>query len=94
MQAAIYSSVSLFSQVAPWVFWRCAGLRLHRLRKFQTFWTSGAFPSSASSYRSYSATPLPWHSAFSWAASFFKSGRSPLDFESNYSSQPTAYGGG
>ncbi|WP_422846587.1 DUF1010 domain-containing protein [Acidovorax sp. M2(2025)] len=30
---------------------------------------------------------------FSWAAPVFKSGRSLLAFGSNYSSQPTAYGG-
>ena len=83
MQASIYSSGSPFSQVSPLGFWRCAGLRLHPLRKFQAFLTSSACAESAASYRSCSAAPLSWPSAFSWAAPFFKAGRSLLAFGSN-----------
>jgi len=94
MQAAINSSVSPFSKVSPWGFWRCAGLRLYSLRQFQAFLASSACAASATSYHSCSVAPLPWRSAFAWAAPVFKSGRSLLAFGSNYSSQPTAYGGG
>ena len=39
MQASIYSSVSPFSKVSPWGFWRCAGLCRHAPRQFQAiFW--------------------------------------------------------
>ncbi len=94
MQASIYSSASPISKVSPLGFWRCAGLRLSALRKFQAFLASSACAVSATSYHSCSAAPLPWRSAFSWAAPVFKFGRSLLAFGSNYSSQPTAYGGG
>ena len=94
MQAAINSSASPFSKVSPWGFWRSAGLRLRSLGRFQAFWASGACVASAARYHSCSAAPLPWPSAFSWAAPVFKFGRSLLAFGSNYSSQPTAYGGG
>ena len=57
-------------------------------------WASSACAVSATSYHSCSAAPLPWPSGFSWAAPFFKAGRSLLAFGSNCSSQPTAYGGG
>jgi len=52
MQAAINSSVSPFSKVSPWGFWRCAGLRPHSLRKFQAFLASSACAASATSYHS------------------------------------------
>ena len=94
MQAAIYSSASPISKVSPLGFWRCAGLRLRSLGRFQAFWASGACAVSATSYHSCSAAPLPWRSAFSWAASVFRVGRPLLAFGSNHSSQPTAYGGG
>jgi len=94
MQATIYSGVPPFSKVSPWGFGRCAGLRLHLLRQFQAISASSACAASASSYRSCSAAPLPWRSAFSWAAPIFKSGRAFLAIGSNISSQPTAYGGG
>ena len=94
MQASIYSSASPISKVSPLGFWRCAGLRLSALRKFQAFLASSACAASATSYHSCSAAPLPWPSAFSWAAHVFKSGRPLLAFGSNCSSQPTAYGGG
>ena len=61
---------------------------------FLAFWASSACAASATSYHSSSAAPLPWPSAFSWAAHVFKAGRSLLAFGSNCSSQPTAYGGG
>ena len=94
MQACIDSSASPFSKVSPWEFWRLAGLRLRSLGRFQAFWASGACVASAASYHSCSAAPLPWPSAFSWAAHVFKAGRTLLAFGSNCSSQPTAYGGG
>ena len=94
MQASIYSSASPISKVSPLGFWRCAGLRLSALRKFQAFLASSACAVSAASYHSCSAAPLPWPSAFSWAAPVFKSGHPLLAFGSNCSSQPTAYGGG
>jgi len=94
MQAAIYSSVPPFSKVSSWGFWRCAGLRLHALRKFQAFLAAGACPASAGSYHPCSVAPPRWCNAFSWAAPLSKSGRSLLAIGSNISSQPTAYGGG
>ena len=83
MQARIYSSASPFSKVSLWWFWRSAGLRLRSLGRFQAFWASGACVASAASYHSCSAAPLPWPSAFSWAAHVFKAGRSLLAFGSN-----------
>ena len=83
MQASIYSSASPISKVSPLGFWRCAGLRLSALRKFQAFLASSACAVSATSYHSCSAAPLPWPSGFSWAAPFFKSGRPLLAFGSN-----------
>ncbi|MBJ2164699.1 DUF1010 domain-containing protein [Acidovorax sp. IB03] len=50
---------------------------------FQAFWASSACAASATSYPSCSAAPLPWPSAFSWAAHVFKAGRSLLAFGSN-----------
>ncbi|MFC4474323.1 DUF1010 domain-containing protein, partial [Comamonas denitrificans] len=44
---------------------------------------------SATSYHSCSAAPLPWPSAFSWAAPVFKAGRSLLAFGSNFALKPT-----
>jgi len=94
MQAAINSSVSPFSKVSPWGFWHYTGLRLLASRQFQAFLASTACAASAASYYSCSVAPLPWRSAFAWAAPVFKSGRSLPAFGSNRSSQPTAYGGG
>ena len=94
MQAYIHSSASPLSKVSPLGFWRFAGLRLRSLGRFQAVWASGACAVSATSYHSRNAAPLPWRSAFSWAASVFKAGRPFLAFGSNCSSQPTAYGGG
>ena len=75
MQASIDSNGSPLPEVSPLGFWRCAGLRLSALRKFQACWASGACVASAASYHSCSAAPLPWPSAFSWAAHVFKAGR-------------------
>ena len=50
---------------------------------FLAFWASSACAASATSYPSCSAASLPWPSAFSWAAPFFKAGRSLLAFGSN-----------
>ena len=83
MQASIYSSAPPISKVSPLGFWRCAGLRLHPLRKFQALLASSACVASAASYHSCSAAPLSWPSAFSWAAPFFKSVRPLLAFGSN-----------
>ena len=83
MQASIYSSASPISKVSPLGFWRCAGLRLSALRKFQAFLASSACAVSATSYHSCSAAPLPWPSAFSWAAPLSKSGRLLSAFGSN-----------
>ncbi len=89
MQARIYSSASPFSKVSLWWFWRSAGLRLRLLGRFQAFWASGACAASATSYHSCSAAPLPWPSAFSWAAPLSKSGRFLLAFGSNPAFKPT-----
>ncbi|WP_448254603.1 DUF1010 domain-containing protein [Ottowia oryzae] len=50
---------------------------------FQAFWASSACVSSATSYHSCSTAPLPWPSAFSWAAPLSKSGHLLLAFGSN-----------
>ncbi|MFO1384766.1 MAG: DUF1010 domain-containing protein [Chitinivorax sp.] len=47
------------------------------------FLASSACAASASSYHSCSAARFSWPSAFSWAAPFFKAGRSLLAFGSN-----------
>ena len=91
MQACIDSSASPFSKVSPWEFWRLAGLRLRSLGRFQAFWASGACVASAASYHSCSAAPLPWRSAFSWAASVFKAGRPLLAFGSNSALKRTGF---
>ena len=57
---------------------------------FQAFLASSAFVASATSYHSCSAAPLSWPSAFSWAAPFFKAGRSLLAFGSNSAVKRTA----
>ncbi|WP_448254579.1 DUF1010 domain-containing protein [Ottowia oryzae] len=55
----------------------------HVSKAFQAFLASSACVSSATSYHSCSTAPLPWPSGFSWAAPFFKVGRSLLAFGSN-----------
>ena len=57
---------------------------------FLPFWASSACAASATSYPSCSAPPLPWPSAFSWAAHIFKAGRSLLAFGSNSAVKRTA----
>ena len=91
MQASIYSSVSPFSELSPLGFWRSAGLRLRLLGRFQAFWASSACEASATSYHSCSAAPLPWPSAFSWAAHVFKAGRPLLAFGSNSALKRTGF---
>ena len=49
----------------------------------QAVLASSAFAGSPTHYHSCSAAPLPWRSAFSWAAHVFKAGRSLLAFGSN-----------
>ena len=91
MQASIYSSASPISKVSPLGFWRCAGLRLSALRRFQAFFASSACAVSATSYHSCSAAPLRWPSAFSWAAHVFMAGRSLLAFGSNSALKRTGF---
>ncbi|MBP3981479.1 DUF1010 domain-containing protein [Acidovorax sp. JG5] len=91
MQASIYSNGSPLPEVSPLGFWRCAGLRLHSLRRFQVFLASGACVASAASYHSCSAAPLPWPSAFSWAAHVFNAGRPLLAFGSNSALKRTGF---
>ena len=55
----------------------------HVSKAFQAFLAASACQSSATSYPSCSAAPLPWPSAFSWAAHVCKAGRSLLAFGSN-----------
>ncbi|HAT3758103.1 TPA: DUF1010 domain-containing protein [Citrobacter amalonaticus] len=52
-------------------------------KRFLAFLGSSACAASATSYHSRSTAPLSWPSAFSWAAPFFKAGRSLLAFGSN-----------
>ena len=89
MQATIYSRVLSFSKVSALRFRPLAGLRLLAWCQFQAFLASSACQSSASSYHSCSASPLPWRSAFSWVACVFKSRRSLLAFGSNSAVKPT-----
>ena len=91
MQASIYSSASPISKVSPLGFWRCAGLRLSALRRFQAFFASSACAVSATSYHSCSVASLPWRSAFSWAAHVFKAGRPFLAFGSNSALKRTGF---
>ena len=63
------------ASVYPLGVWHSLGLRLRSLRQVQAFLASGARLSSATCYLSCSAAPLPWPSAFSWAAHVFKAGR-------------------
>ena len=68
MQASIYSSGSPISKVSPLGFWRCAGLRLSALRRFQAFLASSACAESVTSYHFSSIEPPPWLGAFSRSA--------------------------
>ena len=77
-----YAGQHLF-QCFSWEFLRCAGLRLHSLRRFLAFLASSACAVSATSYHSCSAASPSWPSAFSWAASFVKSVLPLLAFGSN-----------
>ena len=83
MQSIINSQDLPFPKVSPLGFRPPAGLRLHVLCKLQAFLASSAYLSSATSYRFCSASPLPWRSAFSWAALVFKFRRPLLVFGSN-----------
>ena len=79
----LFQTAFNFSSVYSLGFWRWAGLRLDPLRRFQAFCASSACAASASSYYFCSAVPLPWPSAFSWAAHVIKAGRPLLAFGSN-----------
>ncbi|RKJ98880.1 DUF1010 domain-containing protein [Alicycliphilus denitrificans] len=61
----------------------------HFSKAFQAFLASRACAASATSYHSCSVASLRWRSGFSWAAPFFKSGRSLLAFGSNSALKPT-----
>ena len=91
MQASTYSSGSPFSKVSPLGFRPLAGLRLLAWCKFQAFLASSACQSSATSYHSCSAAPLPWLSAFAWVVPVFKSGRPFLAFGSNSALKRTGF---
>ena len=91
MQASIYSNGSPLPEVSPLGFWRCAGLRLHSLRRFQVFLAASACAASATSYYFCSTASLPWRSAFSWAAPVFKAGRPLLAFGSNSALKRTGF---
>ncbi|MDH1765339.1 DUF1010 domain-containing protein [Comamonas aquatica] len=60
-------------------------------KRFLAFLASSACQPSATSYHSRSAAPLPWPSAFSWAAHVFKAGRSLLAFGSNSALKRTGF---
>ena len=89
MQASIYSSASPISKVSPLGFWRCAGLRLSALRRFQAFLASSACAVSAISYRFASIAPPPWRSAFSRFAPVVNLGFPVLASGSNCAVKPT-----
>ncbi len=78
-----------FSSVVQRLVCRFSGLRLVALRWFVVFLASGPCAASASSYYFGSAAQPRWRCAFSWAAPFFKSGRSLLAFGSNSAFKPT-----
>nr|AAN41423.1 OrfE-like [uncultured bacterium] len=52
-------------------------------RLSKPFWPPALASQAATSYHACSAAPLPWPSAFSWAAHVFKAGRPFLAFGSN-----------
>ena len=89
MQAVVYSGVLPPSKVSPFGFRPCAGLRLHLLRQFQTFWPL-VLVWKASAAIVLAALCRLGGAVFSWVAPVFKSGRFLLAFGS--SSRP-AYGG-
>ena len=89
MQASIYSSASPISKVCPLGFWRCAGLRLSALRKFQAFLASSACTAFVSSYHFASIAAPRWRSAFSRFAPVVKLGFPVLASGSNCAVKPT-----
>ena len=89
MQASIYSNGSPLPEVSPLGFWRCAGLRLHSLRRFQVFLASSACAASATSYYFCSTASLPWRSAFSRFAPVVNLGLPVLASGSNRAVKPT-----
>ena len=89
MQASIYSNGSPLPEVSPLGFWRCAGLRLHSLRRFQVFLASSACAASATSYHFASIAPPPWRRAFSQLAPVAKFRLSVSASGYNISVRPT-----
>ena len=89
MQAAIYSSASPISKVSPLGFWRCAGLRLSALRRFQAFLASSPCAASATSYHFSSSVSPPWRTAFSRFAPVVNLGLPVLASGSNRAVKPT-----
>ena len=89
MQASIHSSASPISKVSPLGFWRCAGLRLSALRKFQAFLASSPCAASATSYHFASIVSPPWRRAFSQFALVVNLGFPVLASGSNCAVKPT-----
>ena len=89
MQASIYSSASPISKVSPLGFWRCAGLSLSALRRFQAFLASNPCAASAFSYHFSSSAPPWWHNVFSQFAPVVKLGLPVLASGSNRAVKPT-----
>ncbi|MFO1384765.1 MAG: DUF1010 domain-containing protein [Chitinivorax sp.] len=90
MQASIYSSASPSPRFLLGSFGALLGFACVRLVGFKPL-GSGACIASAASYHSCSAAPLPWPSAFSWAAHVFKAGRPLLAFGSNSALKRTGF---
>jgi len=82
-----------FSSVIQRLACRFSELRLWALRQFSVFLAASACPVSATSYYFSSVAPLPWCNAFSQFTPVTKLGFPVLASGSNFSSQPTAYGG-
>ncbi|MFC4621789.1 DUF1010 domain-containing protein [Comamonas nitrativorans] len=78
--------------VSPLIYFMQAAIyssASHFSKGFQAFLASSPCVASTTSYHSCSAAPLPWRSAFSWAAPFSKAGRFLLAFGSNSTFKPT-----
>ena len=83
---SIYAGCYLFQRFA---FLKRLFTGILVLRRLQGFLASRACQSSATSYHYCSAAPLPWHSAFSWAAPVVKLGFPVLASRSNCAVKPT-----
>jgi hypothetical protein len=90
----LFQTAFSFSGVIQRLACRFSGLRLRALRQFSVFLAAGPSTASATSYRFVSVAPPRWRCAFSQFAPVVKLGFPVLASGSNFSSQPTAYGGG